>query len=276
MSEQRHLTITAQDGVKLDALAQGPGNRPPLILLHGIGDSRVSFEPLLAELPQTVHAVAVSQRGHGASQKPEAPASYHAEHFADDVTAVLDAVGHPRGDVLGHSMGTWAALHSALRHPKRVNRLILIGAFAGFAGNPGVAELGAEIAALTDPVDPAFVRGFQEAASSVDLPASFFERIVSESLRLPAQVWQSVFAALLRDDVPRDLTPIRGAARLIWGERDPFIPRTDEDVLLSAMRASTLQVCENLGHAPHWDRPDMIARLVVDFLNPQISAPSVA
>jgi len=60
------------------------------------------------------------------------------------------------------------------------------------------------------------------------------------------------------------------------GERDPLIPRTDQDVLLSAMRASTLQVCENLGHAPHWDRPDMVARLVVDFLNPQNSAPSVA
>jgi len=55
-----------------------------------------------------------------------------------------------------------------------------------------------------------------------------------------------------------------------------LIPRTDQDVLLSAMRASTLQVCENLGHAPHWDRPDMVARLVVDFLNPQNSAPSVA
>ncbi|MEX1250828.1 MAG: alpha/beta hydrolase [Hyphomonas sp.] len=162
--------------------------------------------------------------------------------------------------------------------PRRltVNRLILIGAFTGFAGNPGIAELGAEIAALTDRVDPAFVRGFQQAASSVDLKASHFESIVSEALRLPAHVWKGVFAAFLRDDVPRDLTPIRGAARLIWGERDTFIPRTDQDVLLSAMRASTLEACEDLGHAPHWDRPDMAARLVVDFLNPQISAPSVA
>ncbi len=267
MARQRNFTITAQDGVKLDAVAQGPEDWQPLILLHGFSDSRLSFEPLLAALPETVHAVAISQRGHGASQKPEDPAAYHAEHFAGDVAAVLDAVGHPRGDVLGHSMGAWAALHSALRHPERINRLVLIGAFAGFAGNPGVAALGEDIAALTDPVDPAFVRGFQEAASSADLPADFFESVVEESLRLPAHVWRSVFAAFLRDDVPRDLAPVRAAARLIWGDGDPFVPRTDQDALLKALRASTLHVCEGHGHSPHWDRPDMVARLVVDHLD---------
>lgn len=269
MSRQRHFTITAHDGVRLDALAQGPADRPPLILLHGYSDSRLSFGPLLAALPETVHALAISQRGHGASEKPEAPAAYYAERFADDVAAILDAAGHPRGDVLGHSMGAWAALHGALRHPERISRLVLIGAFASFAENPGVLELGADIAALTDPVDPAFVRGFQEAASSADLPAPFFEGVVEESLRLPAHVWQSIFAAFLRDDVPRDLAAIRADTRLIWGDYDPFVLRTDQDVLLKAIGASTLHVCEGLGHAPHWDRPDMVARLVVDCLGPQ-------
>lgn len=267
MSRQRRFVIPVSDGVKLDACAQGPADRRPLILLHGLADSRLCFEPLLAALPETVHAVAVSQRGHGASHKPEAPASYHAEHFADDVIAVLDTVGHPRGDVLGHSMGAWAALHAALRHPQRIHRLILVGAFAGFAGNPGISELGADIAALTDPVDPAFVRGFQEAASSADLPASFFERVVAESLRLPAHVWRSVLAALLRDDVPSELGSIHAATRLIWGDRDPFVQRQDQDFLLNAIRTATLNVCETLGHAPHWDRPDMVARLVVDALD---------
>ncbi|MDP1556844.1 MAG: alpha/beta fold hydrolase [Hyphomonas sp.] len=266
MSRQRHFTITAHDGVRLDALAQGPADRPPLILLHGFSDSRLSFDPLLAALPETVHAVAFSQRGHGASGKPEAPAAYHAERFADDVTAVLDTVGHPRGDVLGHSMGSWAALHTALRHPRRIDRLVLIGAFAGFAGNPGVGALGEDIAALTDPVDPDFVRGFQEAASSADLPAAFVESVVAESLRLPAHVWKSVFAAFLHDDVPPDLAPIRAATRLIWGDGDPFVPRADQDALLGALPAATLHVCEGLGHAPHWDRPDTVARLVLDHL----------
>jgi pimeloyl-ACP methyl ester carboxylesterase len=272
MCNQRHLTITAYDGVALDAVAQGPASHQPLILLHGLSDSRKSFAPLMAALPETVHAIAVSQRGHGLSQKPSDPAAYRAERFADDVVAVLDAVGHARGDLLGHSMGAWAALHATLRHPSRIGGLLLIGAFSRFGGNPSVTSLGEDIAGLADPVDPAFVRAFQEAASSVDLSASFFETVVSESLRLPAGVWKSLFDAFLADDVPSDLTAIRTPTRLIWGDCDPFTGRGDQDALLNAIPSSDLHVCAGLGHSPHWDLPAMVAGQVTDFLSLQHTA----
>ncbi len=267
MPAQRRLTVLTRDGLRLDALAQGPEDRSPLVLLHGIADSRIAFEPLLDALPHSIHAIAVSQRGHGESSKPDASSAYSAAHFADDVAATLDAVGHGAGDVLGHSMGAWAALHGAARHPARVRRLVLIGAFAAFNGNAGVAALRDEVAALSDPVDPAFVRAFQQTASAVDLPDAFFEAIMAESLRLPSSVWKNVVAAFLRDDVQCARAALRQPALLIWGDCDPFVSRADQDALRRALPGAMLHVCEGLGHSPHWDRPAMIARAVADFLN---------
>lgn len=267
MSALRHFTVTAPDGVALDAVAQGPDLAEPLILLHGFSDSRRSFEPFMAALPANIHAVAVSQRGHGASSKPVGSNAYRAQRFAGDVIAVLGALGHTQGSLLGHSMGAWVALNTALRHPRRITGLTLIGAFARFAGNPGVADLVSDIAALTDPVDPAFVWGFQEAASSSDLPTDFFEMVVAESLRLPAHVWKNVSEAFLADDVPLGLSAIKVPVQLVWGGLDPFVARADQDALLKAIPDSGLYVCKSRGHSPHWDAPDEIARLVAGLTN---------
>jgi non-heme chloroperoxidase len=263
MSLQRYFRVKAPDGVMLDALTQGPQHKRPFLFLHGLSDSRLSFGPLLSALPETIHAVTVSQRGHGASDKPEDPSAYCARRFSDDVFAVLDTVGHDQATLVGHSLGAWAALHAALGRRDRVSRLILIGAFSQFEGNPSVASLIEEIGALSDPVDPAFVRGFQEAASSRDLPAEFFETVVAESLRLPAYVWNGVSAAFMTDDVPRNLAAIRAPTQLIWGDRDPFASREDQESLRKRITGATLHVCEGLGHSPHWDRPGMVAQLLV-------------
>lgn len=262
----RNLVIETRDGLRLDALAQGPAHTPPLVMLHGLSDSRLSFDPLLRQLPADLHAVALSQRGHGVSGKPEDPAAYSAVAFADDVAATLDAIGHQAGWVLGHSLGAWSALHAGARYPGRIRGLLLIGAFAKSADNAALRELSADVAGLSDPIDAGFVRTFQKAASADDLPPPFFETVVTEALRLPAPVWRSVLGAFLRDIVPLRLGAISAPALLIWGDGDPFVPRADQDALLEALAGSTLDVFEGLGHAPHWDRPDLVAQTIMQFL----------
>jgi non-heme chloroperoxidase len=263
---QRSFKVSASDGVILDAVAQGDAQDPPLILLHGLSDSRLAFGPLLNALPSTLHAIAISQRGHGASSKPQSRTAYRAQCFADDIVAVLDAVGHHRCTLLGHSMGAWVALHCALLHPMRIEKLVLIGAFARFAGNPGVAELNNDVAKMGHSVDPAFVRAFQETASSADLPASFIDLVVSESMRVPAPVWQAIVSTFIAEDVPENLEAIRTPTLLLWGDRDPFVPKGDQDVLQRGIAASTLHTFEGLGHSPHWDRPNLVASMLLRAL----------
>ncbi len=265
MNNTRHLRFEMSDGVLLDAIARGPEHDMPLVLLHGYSDSWHSFEMLMDSLPVHLHVIAISQRGHGLSTKPERAEDYSAGRLADDVVEVLDAVGHRLAVICGHSMGAWVALHVVTRAPDRVAGLILIGAFAGFSGNPAVQSLRPEILALTNPVSVDFVRGFQQAASSPTLPAAFLEDCVRESLRLPAAVWQHLLGAFFQDELPHPLAHIGVPVQLIWGDQDPFVPNADQSVLQNAIPGARLKIYSQVGHSPHWEQPAQVAEDVTGF-----------
>jgi pimeloyl-ACP methyl ester carboxylesterase len=162
-------------------------------------------------------------------------------------------------------MGAWVAMHFARRAPQRVASLSLIGAFASFADNPGVAALEFDVERLGDPVDPDFVREFQQSAGSRDLPNAFFAQVMSESLRMPAYAWKGVLASFSRDGAPPDLSRVTAPVRLFWGERDPFVSRRDQDILLTQAKHASLHVFADAGHAPHWENPKGVADAVAAF-----------
>jgi len=72
-------------------------------------------------------AVALDNRGHGASGKLYEPAAYHSATMAEDVRALLDHLGLPRVDVMGYSMGARITAFLALKHPDRVRAAVLGG-----------------------------------------------------------------------------------------------------------------------------------------------------
>ena len=74
--------IALANGLRLQYAEQGDAEgTPPLVLLHGIADSWRIFGPLLAELPNSVHAYALSQRGHGDSDRPDT--GYRTQDFME-------------------------------------------------------------------------------------------------------------------------------------------------------------------------------------------------
>ena len=154
--------IELADRVTLSLVRQGDAGGVPMLLLHGVTDSWRSFEPVLPHLPGSIHAIAVSQRGHGDSDRPHS--GYRTADYAADVSAFLDAAGIERAVVVGHSMGATNAQRLAIDRPERVRGLVLAGSFASYRDNPMVTEFwDSAVSRLEDPIDPAFVRGFQES-----------------------------------------------------------------------------------------------------------------
>jgi pimeloyl-ACP methyl ester carboxylesterase len=104
-----------------------------VVLIQGLGlSSRFWFEQpeLLAEDPERPRRVLVlDNRGTGRSDKPRPP--YLMAEMADDVVAAIDAAGMRRAVVVGISMGGMIAQHVALRHPDRVNGLVLLATTPG-------------------------------------------------------------------------------------------------------------------------------------------------
>lgn len=258
--------LTVSTGVELDVIQSGDPNGVPLVLLHGLSDSNASMRVLMDRLPRGIRAIAISQRGHGDSSKPAGP--YATDAFVADLASVMDQLGVRKGVVYGHSMGSVVAQRFAAKHPSRVAGLVLEGAFPGLKGNLAVEALyAAEIAGLSDPIDPAFAREFQLSTISRPLPAGFVDLISRESVKLPARAWKQILQDMMQVDTTADLARLNVPALLLWGDRDTFVLRSDQDRITAALKGSTLVVFEGTGHDPHWEEPVRTAGLVADFIN---------
>ena len=107
----------------LNLICETVGSGPPLVVLHGLFGSGHNWRGVARQLAasHTVHSVDL--RNHGAS--PWADSMDYAA-MADDVLQLMDRLDLPRSSVMGHSMGGKTAMALALRHPRRVDRLIVV------------------------------------------------------------------------------------------------------------------------------------------------------
>src|SRR5258708_29649085 len=93
----------------------------PLILLHGLGAEAQDWDEIALALVERYHVFALSQRGHGKSDRPGV---YSFELMRDDLKAFADALSLDRFTLIGHSMGATVAYLFAERWPDRVVRLV--------------------------------------------------------------------------------------------------------------------------------------------------------
>lgn len=251
-------------GVRLRYAEQGDPAGEPVILLHGFSDSWFSWSRVLPLFPQSWHAYALDQRGHGDSDRPGE--GYGARDLAADVVAFMRAKGIRRATLVGHSMGGIVAQHVAAIAPERVGRLVLVASAGTLREMNGSADFEATLMGLTDPVPAAFAREFQESTIHRPLPREFVDRTVEESLKLPARVWRRLVAGMMSSPpaaVPGDRFPIL----MFWGTEDAVFSREAEDRLQARLPRARLVVYPGTGHAVHWERPEEFVAELRDFVN---------
>jgi non-heme chloroperoxidase len=256
-------SIQLSTGVTLPYVEKGDPSGIPIVLLHGYSDSSLSYDLLLPHLPDSIHAYAYTQRGHGDADKPAA--GYRPEDYAADVGAFLDAMGIEAAVIVGHSGGSYAAQRFAIDHPERTLGVVLIGAFDAFRDNPGVLEMEEVVAELTDPVDREFVREFQESCIAQQVPADFLEAIIDGSAKMPARVWRTWLEDHLAADAPTQSGTIAAPTLILWGDKDAFCRRSHQDALLAAIPGSRLSTYYGTGHCPHWEQPERAAAEIAAF-----------
>ena len=100
------------------------GSGDPLVLLHGGFGAGELLAPLVPALAAGRRVITVDLQGHGHTADIERP--LRPEHMADDVAALIGHLGLERADVMGYSLGGLVALRTAIQHPDRVRRLVLV------------------------------------------------------------------------------------------------------------------------------------------------------
>lgn len=259
-------TIALPHGPTLSFAAQGDQSAVPLLLLPGPTDSWLSYRPVLDQLPSWNRAVAVSQRGHGDSNKPAT--GYRVEDFAHDAVRLLDALGIERAVLIGHSGSCLVARRVAIDQPERVAGLVLEASPATLLGDAGLKDfVESVVSTLQDPIDTTFARSFVADTSSPDVTSDLRNDLVRELLKVPARVWRELFDSLLHYDDRSELARIMAPTLLIWGAADVLVRREMQEELIGRIRSARLLVYPGVGHTPRWEEPSRFASDVATFVD---------
>jgi non-heme chloroperoxidase len=261
-SDARFSIAQVPDGTRLRYFRQGPPDAPAVLMLHGLSDSSFSYSRILPLIPPQFQALALDARGHGESGRPET--GYDLTNLARDAVAVLDAAHIRSAFVVGHSMGTFIARGMAAIAPDRVSGLMLID--PGPSGtNAVLTGLWDVVARLTDPVDPLFVREFQESCIERPVPPEFLDLVVQESLKLPAAVWRAALAGMMGYEPCEER--ITCPALVLGGEKDTVFSVDEMKTVADRIPGGRVRILEGIGHTPQWEDPRTTVGILLDELS---------
>jgi pimeloyl-ACP methyl ester carboxylesterase len=263
---------------RISTLSMGEG--PPVLLLHGLGGTKVSFFDTAAALSRRYRVHAIDLPGFGSSSKPTL-APYDAPFFARVVSQVMDALGIERAHLVGNSMGGRVALEIALRRPERVGALALLCPAVAFLRrglHPLVRVLRPELGLLPHRFRRATVASqFWGLFADRDLvDPSVADVVVDEFQRIYGTPGARLaFLASARNlylDEPLGeggfyprLAELSRPALFVWGSEDKLIPARFSDHIARWLPGAEQIVLEGCGHVPQVERPDQTTGLIERF-----------
>ncbi len=178
----------AVNGMQLYYEVSGKGE--PLVLLHGAHMNIETMGRIVPMLAQTHRVYALELQGHGRTTDIDRPITY--ENLADDVAAFMDAVALTKADVFGYSMGGGVALQVGIRHPGKVDQLIVASAPYDASGwQPAYQEL---IPQMTPEMFAQFEEDWRKLSPNPEGFAAFIDKMIA--LEHEPIAWGAEVAAL--------------------------------------------------------------------------------
>jgi pimeloyl-ACP methyl ester carboxylesterase len=248
-----------------------------ILLVHGFTGAKEDFVEAVDRLADIGwHAVAPDLRGHGNSAKPASEQDYAFERFADDLWALVDALGWREPFVLlGHSMGGMVAQVAALRYPSRLSGLVLMDTTHGPIEDvdAGELELGLSIVrehgmeTLLELMDAR--EGVLETPAAVQVRAERpgweeFER--RKFLASSPAMWAAMTPAMLSQADRIDaLASLSLPVLVIVGEQDrPFLAASER--MAKVIPGARLVVIPDAGHSPQFENTEPWWDALASFL----------
>jgi len=254
--------VTLINGRSYHYITAGPVDAPALLFLHGYADSWRGAELLIPHLKDHFRIFALDQRGHGQSDADFERFSLN-DFTIDAVDFVHSVIGRPV-TLVGHSLGSLVAQRVASQIRDLVTRLVLIGSADTAGGNPVIIDLKHAVADLGNRVPYEFALAFQDSTVAQAIAPEQRDTFAREGARVRPVVWQKVSAALADDDqviAGRVTVP----TLILWGDQDAIFDSHAQRRLQRLLRQSKLTVYPEIGHAPHWEVPETVARDIIAF-----------
>jgi pimeloyl-ACP methyl ester carboxylesterase len=283
MTASQHMVQA--NGLRFRTLVDGPASGELVVLLHGFPEGAESWSHQVDALASAgALAVVPDMRGYGLTDAPPRVEDYELSHLVDDVTGIIRSFGRESAHIAGHDWGAMVAWYFAGRHPDMTKSLTVLSVghpaalVASAGGDPSQKERSSYI--------NLFLReGKAESVLAEDdfkrlrgmfggvVPSAVVEHF-ARSLSRPGRLTAALnyYRANLSPD--RAWSDLRSDLRvtapttLLWGDHDPALGRFQAVETARYVSGDfRLEVLEDAGHWLQFERPDEVARSLVDVVS---------
>ncbi|MBL7208964.1 MAG: alpha/beta fold hydrolase [Dehalococcoidia bacterium] len=255
------------------------GEEEPVILLHGFFYDSYLWASNIDVLAEKFKIYALDLWGFGYSTRE--PMDYGYQLYVDQVLMFMDSLGIQRASLVGQSMGGGTAILFCVQHRQRVNKLLLVDP----GGMPNPLPLAGKF--LTLPRVGEFLVGLSTNAVRRKYLADFFvhnKGLITEgyfenvtrfhkikgTTEALLMILRKHFFDKLSDEIRR-LAQMDVPILIVWGREDKAIPLRCGEEMHRILKGCRLEIIDDAGHVPNYERPEVFNQLAMDFLLEQES-----
>jgi pimeloyl-ACP methyl ester carboxylesterase len=246
------------------------GQGEPIIFIVGFAADHHVWDGIFDQYATSYQAIAIDNRGAGASSCPDAP--YSVEMMADDVIALCDALGLKGCHFIGNSMGSAICQKLAYRYPQRCKSLVLSNAFRKIDIKFALFAKGRlELFQYSVPLQTSakltlgwvFSSGFLEQAGMVDFLIEGAQRAKNPITETGCR---NQLAAVLKFDSSRWIHHIKVPTLVIGSDKDMIVDEAEMQAIAKLIPQAEYYCFKGVGHVPHLEKPQEFNQLVQAFI----------
>jgi pimeloyl-ACP methyl ester carboxylesterase len=232
--------------------------RPPVILIHGAGGTHLSWPPQIRRMADEKIYVP-DLPGHG---KSEGAGRQSINEYADDVIEFMAELNIRDAVIVGISMGGAIALTLALKYPKQILGLGLLGSGSKLRVSPTLLEIAGNPNVFESTVEMVNANCFCSESS---------KNLLEHSKRTMMEIRPSVLLGDLlacnEFDVTSQLDKVTVPTLIICGAEDKMMPLKFSELLQAGIVNSQLHVLDKAGHMVMLEQPDAVVNLLKQFID---------
>ena len=270
--------VTLSDGARMHYVTRGDAGSP-VILIHGLMDSALNWSKNIDALAESHRVWAIDLIGFGFSSRVAEP-MYSLKYYARTLCELMDARGIERASIVGHSLGGAVALEFAHDYPARVDQLVLIAPATYLLGIPTALNLAARmpyvpraLVGMAVTSKHARLSAWRNALGNPDRLDPQEARKYARPLRVKgtADALVAMAASPRESDLPAGLRQIDARTLILWGDKDLAVPVEHGEHHERNLPNAEFVILEGAGHVPQIEYPDVVNRLMLEFLNANLA-----